>query len=166
MDLPLYAYSRHFDGQVKAIHTSAGIIPSSVLIESGELDADDDSRVQWVNALWDSGATNSCISKNLAERLELGALGVVKMATASQIVETPVYLAHLVLPNHFALTDIKLLEFSEVSSGCDIIIGMDIINRGDFSITNLGGKTLFSFRMPSLHALDYEAEWRRVLSNG
>jgi len=27
---------------------------------------------------------------------------------------------------------------------------MDIIKRGDFSITNVGAKTVFSFRMPSI----------------
>ncbi|MCY7409416.1 MAG: SEC-C domain-containing protein [Chitinophagales bacterium] len=32
---------------------------------------------------------------------------------------------------------------------------MDIIAMGDFSITNLDGNTCMSFRMPSLHEIDY-----------
>jgi hypothetical protein len=30
----------------------------------------------------------------------------------------------------------------------DLLIGMDIILLGDFSISNCGGKTLFSFAIP------------------
>jgi len=35
---------------------------------------------------------------------------------------------------------------------------MDIINRGDFSITNVGAKTVFSFRMPSIKEINYVKE--------
>jgi hypothetical protein len=31
-----------------------------------------------------------------------------------------------------------------------VLIGMDIITRGDFTVTNFEGKTIMSFRMPSL----------------
>lgn len=45
-----------------------------------------------------------------------------------------------------------------VLSGFDLLIGMDIITTGDFSITNVGGKTIFSFRVPSIKELDYVKE--------
>lgn len=32
---------------------------------------------------------------------------------------------------------------------------MDIITRGDFAVTNLGEKTTFSFRIPSLADIDF-----------
>jgi hypothetical protein len=32
------------------------------------------------------------------------------------------------------------------------------ITQGDLAITNLEGKTIFSFRIPSLHQVDFEAE--------
>ena len=32
----------------------------------------------------------------------------------------------------------------------DVLIGMDIINLGDFAVSNHNGKTTFSFRMPSV----------------
>jgi hypothetical protein len=35
---------------------------------------------------------------------------------------------------------------------------MDIMTQGDLSMTNLEGRTVFSFRIPSLHILDFEAE--------
>ena len=40
-------------------------------------------------------------------------------------------------------------------TGCDIIIGMDIINRGDFAVSNKNGATAFSFRIPSVEDFDF-----------
>ena len=42
--------------------------------------------------------------------------------------------------------------------GPDVLLGMDIITIGDFSITNQAGNTVFSFRVPSQHTIDYVAE--------
>jgi hypothetical protein len=39
--------------------------------------------------------------------------------------------------------------------GADILIGMDIMNQGDFAVTNLNGITRFSFRIPSMAAIDF-----------
>lgn len=52
------------------------------------------------------------------------------------------------------------MQFQYTDDDSDLIIGMDIITQGDFSITNFGGRTLFSFRIPSLHSIDYESELR------
>lgn len=40
-------------------------------------------------------------------------------------------------------------------NGFDVLIGMDIITLGDCSITNVNGKTVFSFRIPSTETVDY-----------
>lgn len=32
---------------------------------------------------------------------------------------------------------------------------MDIISKGDFAITNVDGKTVFSFRIPSVETIDF-----------
>ena len=49
-----------------------------------------------------------------------------------------------------------MVQVSEaVLNGFDVLIGMDIITLGDFSITNVGGKTIFSFRVPSTETIDY-----------
>jgi len=43
-------------------------------------------------------------------------------------------------------------------TGFDILIGMDIINKGDFAISNRNGKTMFSFRYPSMTDFDFQSE--------
>ena len=45
------------------------------------------------------------------------------------------------------VTNVMALEFD--NDEYDVIIGMDVICKGDFAITNLNGKTTFSFRIPS-----------------
>lgn len=161
---PFFAYSCQNEVIAVAIYTNAGVseafeIPENIPFPTSDL------RIHWVKALWDTGAMSSCISKRLAIQLGLRQIGVVEMATASHIVEAPIYLAHLILPNGLSFSDMELLEFQDTSDDCDIIIGMDLITQGDFSITNTGGRTLFSFRMPSLQAVDYELELLRILEN-
>ena len=43
-------------------------------------------------------------------------------------------------------------------TGIDVLIGMDIINRGDFAVSNRNGKTMFSFRIPSMSDFDFQSE--------
>ena len=39
--------------------------------------------------------------------------------------------------------------------GTDVLIGMDVINNGDFAVSNHGGVTKFSFRLPSQGHIDF-----------
>jgi hypothetical protein len=40
----------------------------------------------------------------------------------------------------------------------DVLIGMDVICKGDFALTHKGGKTVFSFRYPSIATIDFLRE--------
>ena len=51
------------------------------------------------------------------------------------------------------------------SPGFDVLIGMDIISKGDFSISNYGGHTVFSFRSPSMGTTDYAEQIRLLEQN-
>ena len=37
----------------------------------------------------------------------------------------------------------------------DVLIGMDIISKGDFCVTNFQGKTVLTFRVPSCSEFDF-----------
>jgi preprotein translocase subunit SecA len=45
-----------------------------------------------------------------------------------------------------------------------MLIGMDIITKGDFSISHFEGKTCFSFRVPSVQEMDFVEEHRKTNS--
>lgn len=51
-------------------------------------------------------------------------------------------------------------ECEELSDNNDMgmLIGMNIINTGDFCITNFDNKTVLTFRTPSLAKIDYVEE--------
>ena len=80
--------------------------------------------------------------------------GFLDTATEKKI-PSNLYQIDLYLPNEIYLNDLKVTE-GELT-GCDMLIGMDIITKGDFAISNYNGKTTFTFRTPSLETLDFTA---------
>jgi hypothetical protein len=146
-----FALTLAFDEIVEAIY-------SSIAIKSAVGNEDDsDFPFIWAKALWDTGATHTCISDRLATRLGLEIVDIVNIATANGIVSVPTYFTHLKFPNNLQFNDWELSQFQFTNDDCDLIISMDIITQGDFSITNMDGKTMFSFRVPTLHTIDYES---------
>ena len=97
----------------------------------------------------------SCISHRLAKKLRLEPRDFIFVNTASGFERRPIYSIHLLLPGNFEWLNHKVVEFTFTGDN-DFIIGMDIISQGDFSITNFDGRTVLSFRTPSLHMIDYQ----------
>jgi len=64
-----------------------------------------------------------------------------------------VFMINIVLPNSIAFPMIRASNL--VLTGMDILIGMDIINQGDFAITNLNGISKMSFAIPSSRNIDF-----------
>ena len=62
----------------------------------------------------------------------------------------PAYPASIVLRNrdqlHFMFCDVAMLENNSQLGGADILIGMDIISRGETAIRRINGDLMFSFR--------------------
>jgi hypothetical protein len=105
------------------------------------------------SALWDTGATCSLITPNVAKQLGLVSLGKGHMKTPSGETQTNKYYINVLLPNNCAVQKLEVLE--GIPAGFDMLIGMDIIRLGDFAVTNHSGKTTFSFRMPSACEIDF-----------
>jgi hypothetical protein len=106
-------------------------------------------------AAWDTGATNSMINHKVAQDCGLNPIGIMDISTAGGIIEKRnVYFVSIWLPNKVCLPQVKVVE-ANLSHGVDLLIGMDVINMGDFTVTNFNNVTTFSFRMPSLECVDY-----------
>lgn len=112
------------------------------------------------NALWDTGATNTCISQKLAAAMNLVPTGKIQMKTPSGEGTQNTYLVNILLPNNVMVKDAVVCGSEIHNQGLDLLIGMDIISGGDFSISNYKGKTYFSFRMPSQGHSDFVTETR------
>ena len=105
------------------------------------------------HGIWDTGATGSVITENVAKNLNLKPIGMTLVSTAGGQVLQNEYFVNIYLPNKIYVPNVKVTEGK--LSNIDILIGMDIISLGDFSVTNHEGKTVMSFRMPSCHIVDY-----------
>ena len=154
---PIYALTKEHETIVLAIYTSAivGIPASGVENDPKEVVFP----AQNIKALWDTGATHSAISDRLAVRMQLPSEDFARVSTASGILRVPVYLVQVGLPNQFVFEEMEAVEFAySEEDDYDLIIGMDIMTQGDLAISNFEGKTVFSFRIPSLHRVDFEAE--------
>ena len=108
-------------------------------------------------AVWDTGATKTCISQNVVDQLNLVPIGKTKTSTAGGIIECNTYCVDIILPNKVAAN--KIVVYGVKLTDCDLLIGMDIISYGDFTISNYNGKTIFSFRTPSIVRTDYVEEY-------
>lgn len=107
---------------------------------------------EWIS-LWDTGATSTVITKAVVECLDLKPVSFADAYTPQGKYTAPCYYIDLKLPN--GLTVPKLLVMEGKPFGCDILIGMDIISKGDFAVSNYNGVTSFSFRVPSLTKIDF-----------
>lgn len=104
-------------------------------------------------AIWDTGATGTVISQKVVDDLDLKPAGMTKVRTAGGETLSPVYFICLVLPNNVATPQLRVTR--GIITDADVLIGMDIISGGDFVVTNKDGKTVLTFRMPSIQSIDF-----------
>lgn len=139
------------NGLLRDLKTICGVCPAFDPLKGGK-----HPEIIQFSALWDTGASGTVISKAVVAKLDLKPIGKSKVFHANGDSIVNVYAINIFLPNQVAFKFIKVTE--GVLSGFDLLIGMDIITTGDFSITNLGGKTTFSFRVPSIKEVDFVQE--------
>ena len=142
------AFTVHFDGLARTFIAEALI--------SAAFDFTKEKEYQIPNkyfGIWDTGATNSCITKKVIDQCGLKPIGMTKVHTVGGTKESELFLVNIGLPNKVGIPNIKVSEGN--IEGADILIGMDIIRMGDFAITHKGGKTKFSFRIPPVEYIDF-----------
>lgn len=108
------------------------------------------------DAIWDTGATNSAITQKVIDDCGLVATGIAQVGGVHGVKQAETYLVNIALPGKVVFTGVRVTKGRFV--GGDILIGMDIINRGDFAVTNHDGTTKFSFRVPSQGHIDFIPE--------
>ena len=111
--------------------------------------------------LWDTGASKSSITQRIVDDLNLIPVGNTNISTANGVVAVNTYFVDFGLPNGVTVKNV-LVSCTDLGDDIDVLIGMDIIRHGDFSITNVNNKTTFSFRTPSVEEIDYVKESRNI----
>ena len=98
-------------------------------------------------SLWDTGAMMTAITPETAQSLNLVSYDRKKVkGIKNEITLAGIARVSIKLPN---IPEIKCdVLICSLVKDIDLLIGMDIIQLGDFSISNGKGKTLFTFVMP------------------
>lgn len=142
------SFTLEANGILRELKTECGVCPAYDLLSTKQ-----HPQIQKFIGLWDTGATGTVIDLKAAKKLGLQPIKKAKVYHAHGDSIVNVYAINLFLPNQVAFTFVQVTEGR--LKDIDILIGMDIISRGDFSITNFEGKTTFSFRIPSTQKIDF-----------
>lgn len=94
--------------------------------------------------LWDTGATQTVISRDIVKKLNLQAFSKTVISGVNGFSETTSHVVDVWLSENFVIRRVNVFK-GQLVSGIDVLIGMDIISRGNFSLTNINGRTIFSF---------------------
>lgn len=106
--------------------------------------------------IWDTGANGSAITQKVVDDCGLVQTGKKEVRTAGGAVHAPTYLVSFGLPSGVAINNVRVTKLP--ISGADILIGMDIIAKGDFAVTHRDNETIFTFGIPSVRRLDFVKE--------
>lgn len=109
-------------------------------------------------ALWDTGATGSAVSQRVVSDCSLDPIGMARVHGVHGEADALVYLVNILLPANVGIAQVRVTDAD--LGDLDVLIGMDIITRGDFSVTNAAGHTQFSFRVPSQKHIDFVEDVR------
>jgi len=143
---PVYGFTTKANGIARElnneVHLSEFYDPASGVIQPSK---------KPYSAVWDTGATNTVISRKIVKELNLQPSGRV---TVSAVGET--FFINISLPNNVEIIGVRVSEGAV--GGADVLIGMDIINHGDFAITNCNGQTWWTFRVPPIERIDFVEE--------
>ena len=105
-------------------------------------------------ATWDTGATNTAISQRVVKECNLIPIAITKVSTANGIMDAGVYVIDIMLPDNVKIKNLKVTE-GRLGDNTDVLIGMDIITRGDFAVSNYNGQLKFTYREPSMQPIDF-----------
>lgn len=111
--------------------------------------------------IWDTGASGSVITAKVVADLGLRVIDRTVAQTANGVRQSDVYLVNVVLPCDVGFTALRVTDGS--LAGVDVLIGMDIICQGDFTITHDGDEVVMSYRVPpdGRRTIDFVAEANR-----
>lgn len=149
--------SQHYNGLAKALLTD-------ITISRGYQPKDNKPVFEYFpyKAIWDTGATRTGITLDVVQRLNLSPVGLGRNQTANGIRDCGVYMVNLRLPNGVVFTMLHVIDC--ILHGFDVVIGMDVISRGDFAVTNSENRTLLSFQIPSIDFIDFTKQMPRPAS--
>lgn len=132
-----------FDAQVKRLVTP---VIAGLHHNVGELLNDKDAIFE-VKALWDTGSTTTIICPALVEALKLEPIAKEEVKHIVGDEEVDVYFLDILLPQKVVMQKVRAICLPIQNKLYDIIIGMDIIKKGKFTIESDEENTYLNFEV-------------------
>lgn len=143
------AFTLKSEGTLRQLITECGVSEAFDLSN-----ASSPPKLNHYKAIWDTGATGTVITEKVALDLGLVSTGFTNVGHVKGVSVAKTYLINVYLPNKICVIGVIVTE-GILGGDVEMLIGMDIISQGDFSVTNVEGKSCFSFRIPSIKSIDY-----------
>ncbi len=144
--IQIHSLTRSFNGISRVIHSPVDVHNTATGKKESTL------------GIWDTGATGSAITKSLAQKLGLIAVGQTQVKGVHGVKpNVNVYAIKIVLNNQNVEFTLPVTECEELTDNqsAGLLIGMDVITRGDFVVSNFQGQTVMTFRVPSMQRFDF-----------
>lgn len=153
-----HAFTTNYPKRTSVIFTDVRVCPPLIGTDE-DIDKKITENSKLYKAIWDTGATNSVITKKVADELGIEPTGMVNMRHANGVTTSPTFFVSIILPNGVGFGPLRVTQVTSIADEVDgspqLLIGMDIINSGDFAFTNFKDKSCLSFRLPSQEKLDF-----------
>lgn len=148
--IPL-AYTKKYERRVNFIDQIVYLTPPNTYDQTSQIE----DKYKF-SGVWDTGASTTAISEDVVKKLNLPIISMTQVNTANGTAIATRHVVDLYLPNRVVIPNLVVTS-AKLAAPIQILIGMDVISSGDFSISNYNNKTTVSFRMPSLGETDYVA---------
>ncbi len=133
----------NFTEKIKWLTTTVTVSP---FYQKGVVKKEDDLRFE-LSALWDTGSTTTIIDVELAEKLNLQEVAIEEVMHLVGHGETKVYFIDLYLPENIVIQRLRVISMPLKNAYFSMILGMDVIQLGKFSIENKGEKVTMEFEI-------------------
>lgn len=157
MERPCFAFTSVNPEHCRAIITKASVRTPQIL--------PDDKITFTTKALWDTGASRSVITPEIVSQLGLKPIGKGNSVHAGGESEVNIYLVDILLPNNVTVQNVMVSECAEQKGMFGLIVGMDIISMGDFSISGPAQRRTMSFTLPTNLTVDFVKIFNNMANN-
>ncbi len=141
--------------QVNELKSACAVAPTVEVVSAAGSGAAE-TLFRSTDAIWDTGATHSVISERLAVRLNVSRTGKIRAVNANATHHCDTCFVNIRLPGEIECPPLKV-SIQVLQETYDVLIGMDIIGKGDFAVSHHEGRMLFSFRKPPGGCLDFSS---------
>ena len=119
-----------------------------------------------VRAIWDTGATCTVITKEFAKEIGLvpsGKTEVTGIGKVSTLEDT--FFVNIYLPNKVCIMNLRIAQVDRIAGNGKMLVGMDIIGSGDFSVYTENNQTVMTYRFPTIGGNDFVKEADNIRIN-